>query len=121
MKMTAPREAFLWGCALGLVLATFLQLISGCVPQPDMDMSTEQGRQRAIALSPGYQPPVATSTPTAQQRWEWRVRAKIPCDGGDAKVHWPSKSVDFLCPTYRIYRDGRKDASGWGVFTEDVP
>lgn len=30
MKMTKPLEAFLWGCALGLVLVTFLHLISGC-------------------------------------------------------------------------------------------
>lgn len=124
MKTTKPLEAFLWGCALGLVLVTFLRLISGCAPQPDMDTSTEQGRQRAIALSPSYQPPVATSTPveTAQQAWERRVRARIPCEGGEAQTKWPSKMVEFICPTYRMTRDGPKvkDPWRWRTYSEIV-
>lgn len=68
------REAFFWGCILGVWIVISVVLL-GCAPQPDMDTSTEQGRQRAIALSPSYRPPVATSTPaeTAQQAWECRV------------------------------------------------
>lgn len=124
MKMTTPREAFLWGCAFGLVLVTFLHLISGCAPQPDMDTSTEQGRQRAIALSPSYQPPVATSTPTetVQQRWERRVRERIPCEDGEAQTKWPSKVVYYFCPTYHITRDGPKTRDPWSnnVTTEVV-
>lgn len=124
MKMTTPREAFLWGCAFGLVLVTFLHLISGCAPQPDMDTSTEQGRQRAIALSTSYQPSVATSTPTetAQQAWERRVRERIPCVDGEARTNWPAKTVEFICPTYRMTRDGPKvkDPWSWRTYSEIV-
>lgn len=112
-------------CAFLIVAAAVAWSVLGCcVPQPDMDTSTEQGRQRAIALSPSYQPPVATSTPTetVQQRWERRVRERIPCEDGEAQTKWPSKVVYYFCPTYHITRDGPKTRDPWSnnVTTEVV-
>lgn len=79
MNKTRPLEAFLWGCALGLVLIAFLTLIAGCgIAQPDMDTSTPQGRQRAIALSPGYRPQVATSTPAESAQRAWERSQEVP-------------------------------------------
>lgn len=112
-------------CAFLIVAAAVAWSVLGCcVPQPDMDTSTEQGRQRAIALSTSYQPSVATSTPTetAQQAWERRVRERIPCVDGEARTNWPAKTVEFICPTYRMTRDGPKvkDPWSWRTYSEIV-
>lgn len=126
MNKTRPLEAFLWGCALGLVLIAFLALIAGCgIAQPDMDTSTEQGRQRAIALHPGYQPQVAAGTPaeSAQRAWERRVRAVIPCEGGEASVRWPNRYVSIACPVYDLRKDGTREINQyhWEIINREVP
>lgn len=131
MKNTGPLEAFLWGCALGLVLIAFVALLAGCPAQPDMDTSTAQGRLRAIALDRNYRPgltdaPTATSTvvESAQRAWERRVRDAIPCEDGRADMRWPSKVVEYHCPEISIHTDGQRTRDRWSyvsVYTKEIP
>jgi hypothetical protein len=133
MKNTGPLEAFLWGCALGLVLVALIVLLVGCPAQPDMDTSTAHGKLRAIALDNGYRPGLtgahtATATATvvesAQRAWERRVRDAIPCEDGRADMRWPSKVVEYHCPEISIHTDGQRTRDRWShvsVYTKEIP